>query len=407
MNGSIAKLNLFVPFLQTEDQCHRALRVLESYLDRKYFPPKDAPTSIADARDALLAISGICAMFRYAQKWPSVEDSIIQVWPLIYEWLQFYERQNSRFPDFQIGETRIDMRMSIITGLAAFDRLREVIKTYSGILDIILPLWIAENKSSKLPTAGHVAFALSVWTSDLSGSQIHERVVIPTGESELSIARMALNHLRREISRSPPVGRYITADMRVLRSLSQHHPLSTILLQEGSLALTCGLFRQLSSHYDSISEIERAEVALRCASYFSCIMAPPNDAVLILPKLLKAEMLVSLMRISDLLSRSDSHYSEIWLCIISDILPRFSIYRNIFIYLKKTVELVESIEPQDFGTFSVAWLALKDLVKRREKNLHGGRCREVCGNGNVNHFLSPYSIRRLIKPFAVSLRFCI
>lgn len=284
------------------------------------------------------------------------------------------------------------MSLAIFFNLTCSDRITHVVASTSCAIPTLVEMWTTEAKESRT-TADTVetnsACTLYKYICNIPSSMIHDKIVIPHGGGESSVARTALDHLRHELSRSSHNSSYLTADMNMLDLLSSYTPLRNAILHEGSLVYVCELFRKASSMDDSFCDCDGQTLSFSCCSYLSKYL-DSNDGVSNILEALKGGFLVSLLRSRCLLACLVDEDIETCVSLISLILPKYLLHRNVLVLVKRSIRIVDA----DTGSHAThhcvgpiwdAWSALKELARSRQKQLHFHRelAGYVCGSTDV------------------------
>lgn len=374
--------------LESEPQVQLCIETFRSQLHPGFFPPtgpRNTPIEAMSIRTPVLAFSALKHLPYYVMKWPSVEETLIDAWPTIFEWLSFFRRQKSRIPPLLAAITH-SVSIEILTSFTNTEKLSQVVKSSEGVFSMILQTWIAEAGLPVInPTRYNAAYALFVHSRGFSESDVYARIVIPHGGGESAVARTALKGLRYNISRSPMNLDHVGMDLQVLLTLAKFHiPLRDALLQQGSVVCVCDAFRKFIT--PNVCGSDYSDIPY-CCIYYLVTSLEASNGVSIIIQALKTDLLSSILRTHDIISQLPHSGRGFGVYIISRMLPKYLIYRPITILVNKSIRSMNpDIEPRPNGTLWSAWSALKMLVEHRHKDLkiHRAMFGDRCANHEVS-----------------------
>lgn len=390
LNG-LLQLAELVTNCEQEHQISRPIQVFSFYLNLKPFPSDEVSIWTFNPHIynyATIALNGLNFAANYLSRWSSVEEKFIYLWEIVFKWLEFFHRQNFRFPH-QLGTSSAILSFELLAKFSNSDPLCHIVKNSRRFMPMLIEMWSSEAIAPKITTnIANAAYTFYLYIKDMPEAMIYDSIVIGHGGGDSSVARTALDHFRHQISEPSLDEGYIAVDIMILHVLSTYIPLRNAILRQNSLVYVCDLFRRVSSPENDFSNSDRVSITSNCCFYLHNYLNS-NDGVSNIIQALNAGVLVSLMRSHYLRSGvSDEHFAA-YGSIISRILPKYLIYRTVVVLINKYIRITDAdsalqpIEPLWSG-----WPALRELALCRQKELHyhrdlGGN---ICGYPSVGFF---------------------
>ena len=310
--------------------------------------------------------------------------------------------------DINVEERDVDSRNQVITTIidllfffAIESWLLELVGATPGAVGLLVKLWTAQAEdpesysTSSLYniTLGKVLQVYITWYSTENHSpNWDEEVLGPMNGDAGRLALAALCHLRvRDSLQSKTDIQPVTDSLGIIGALSFHSPIRYALATNHSFRIVTKVLTSVTSQPYSPSTAGTVCLCIvQCYKYLICWLETANG-VSGIQQALETGLLPALVKSDAWLSKIEMSQMTILLPLLSNVLPKYLIYRSIVRAVTKSLRNISALGTEgkmDQGApLWLAWLRFKQVAADRsriDKEMEIGNAgRMICSNKNV------------------------
>ncbi|KAH7928362.1 hypothetical protein BV22DRAFT_1126643 [Leucogyrophana mollusca] len=379
--GSVSALQALV-LLAIRPDCPEQL--YERTLDLLMFllEPQRAITTESASRAlvvtlSFMSIQGITILFeeQSEERQQKAVARISRSWPGIWAWVQFLFKEV-----VSSLEQAMDFRMKTCKTVVCFldvmsshEHLRSLLSSNKAVVSMMLSIWALGADAPLFHYRSLGIFVarpfLTAFRDLLSGPRFDydEYIISPMG-SVNSIVKTALKYAREELSQSPVDPRDACACISVLHALSDHEPFLYESLAQNAVGVASQLLYQVAS-VPANSDRDEVVFAIHEISRYLAFAADTIDGSTWVLQAVEAQLLPTLLKASRWLPRSLLPQHEVYLCLLTEILPKYLVYISIIRAVTKAIAVVEHLGLEDSldraSDLWKAWASFKDYASSR------------------------------------------
>lgn len=283
-----------------------------------------------------------------------------------------------------------------------------------GIVATLFSLWHLETLDKRFALSDdqsshpmfHISATLDSWMCAFSQRERWDwsEILRPFGGETDTLAATALDHLRRDIARTPINYDLIVWDIHLITTLSVNDAIRIPLLNQHSMTILTGV---INSMVDRYAATNRHTLIAKCISYGYWYIRAYVESTEGLPwvsQIVEAGLLSAMLSTEPWIKHLNGQDSEDWeplFLLLGQIMPKYSIYSSV---LKPMIRRLTAIDAgglpgklEKDGFLFQSWSAFENVVRSRAALY-------TTTLSNETHIESCQNVKVcLSRPFCVSL----
>ncbi|THH14103.1 hypothetical protein EW146_g6189, partial [Bondarzewia mesenterica] len=321
---------------------------------------------------SLQALGNFGPFFATAAPSSPLLTPILRGWPGIFRWMTIFYTLHSGKPHDEAQRRNVfEMISYALYSITNPDHIQRVVSSTPGLLRLATILWLRDDEGSpsnrRLPIpAAAAAFHHVIF--DASSVKFDE-VLEHSEKTSDALAHFALRRLHATLKRTPLVPDHVHTHVDVLVSLSRvaTHPLRASILQKGGIGLVTRAFLLLFQHSTDpstrdalISSTGFLRNLLECTSGIPWVLQSVHEG-----------LLTAFARASSpALSSFDPDAHNYTLELVSDVIPRYLVYRSVIVAIYTALNKLRANNPELMSrvkrsSAKQAWANLERLAAER------------------------------------------
>jgi hypothetical protein len=317
--------------------------------------------------------------------------ALLAHWPVIREWLFFFQtdcvyKESVELNIRIIAKRAIIEFMALCTEHPKLHDLLSIVISYPGIISMLFGLWDLETKNPLfgnrapdddapgLPPLSPASAVLDSCMCSFSGGESWNwrEIMRPFNDDPAKIAATALDHLEQDLAHDPINYNAIIWDTHLLTNLSVHKDIRIPLLMQHSMQKVTGAIVVLVSQRPPAKQRPLVARAISYACWYIRSYVEDTDGLPWINEVVEAGLLPALLEVEPWLRHledvNEEDWTPIWV-LLSNILPKYTIFRSVLKVMGRSVAAIEATEIVDRlktdGPLYKHWATLESLVTLR------------------------------------------
>ncbi|OJA17173.1 hypothetical protein AZE42_00235 [Rhizopogon vesiculosus] len=311
-------------------------------------------------------------------------------WPIIREWLFFFAADHVYKESTELS-MRILAKRAIVDflSLCGHTKLQDLYSTVissPGIISMMFSLWDLETRDRRFshcvqdvdvpgpPPFFRISAMLDSCMSTFSKSENWNwpEIMRPFNNDAARMAATALDHLEQDLAEDPIDYDAIIWDTHLITSLSINDTIRIPMLMQHSMQKVTGVIAAMVSQRPPVKKRHLVARAISYACWYIRAYVEDTDGLPWICEVVEAGLLPALLEVEPWLSYLENDNEEDWeplWLLLSNILPKFTIFRSVLKVMGKSVKAINAAEKVDKletdGPLYKYWTTLEGLLMFR------------------------------------------
>ncbi|OAX42126.1 hypothetical protein K503DRAFT_863294 [Rhizopogon vinicolor AM-OR11-026] len=311
-------------------------------------------------------------------------------WPILREWLFFFAADHVYKESIELN-MRILAKRAIVDFLAlcAHTKLQDLYSTVissPGIISMMFSLWDLETRDRRFsncvqdddvpgpPPYFRISAMLDSCMSTFSKEENWNwpEIMRPFNNDAARMAATALDHLEQDLAEVPIDYDAIIWDTHLITSLSINDTIRIPMLMQHSMQKVTGMIAAMVSQRPPVKKRHLVARAISYACWYIRAYVEDTDGLPWICEVVEAGLLPALLEVEPWLSYLENDNEEDWeplRLLLSNILPKFTIFRSVLKVMGRSVKAINAAEKVDKlemdGPLYKYWTTLERLLMFR------------------------------------------
>ncbi|KAI0049148.1 hypothetical protein FA95DRAFT_1538803 [Auriscalpium vulgare] len=347
-NGSIWEIKVIANSIQAMPQLQtpEVIEMLCSHLDASKAPD---PRVSAAARSpaAERAFSSLLGLGNFGRLLTPYATSLLapikKSWPGIFKWMVFFHEVYSN-PNAQGPKNAMEIIAYALYSITHEDAFQDRVTNTPGAIALAASLWMKEDARSEtpllpIPVASSMLHHILFCATDANLDEF----VKSAGGKTSTIADLCLSRLRSTIAKPLVSGLQVRSyvDVMVALSRGRKHALRRAILHKGGIGVVTKALLKLSVL--SLSDEDVRDAVIACFGFISNLIES-GDGIHWVRQAVQEGLLLAFVNISPSFKSLDTEARSFTLALVSNVLPRYLVYRSVIMAVSAAMEKVDTPE---------------------------------------------------------------